>query len=123
VPKNSYEQERVDDVELISVLLKKGRNSDASRILTLKDIGNVDNNDGPDAWKNTNGSDFVANANDIIEWDGSNWHIIMDSTDSTNGINQKNLTTGIIYKWNGEQWLQAYEGEYPVGSWEIYLDA
>ena len=93
------------------------------RILTLGDIGNSVNVDGPDAWKNANGSDFVANANDIIEWDGSQWHIVMDSTDSTNGINQKNLTTDIIYKWNGEQWLQAYEGEYPVGSWEIYLDA
>lgn len=93
------------------------------RVLTLKDIGDVNNSDGADAWKNTNGSDFVCNANDIIEWDGSRWHIVMDSTDSTNGINQKNLTTGIIYKWNGEQWLQAYEGVYPVGSWEIYLDA
>lgn len=93
------------------------------RILILDDIGNASNTDGPDAWKNNNGTDFIANANDIIEWDGSSWHIVMDSTDSTNGINQKNLTTGIIYKWNGEQWLQAYEGEYPVGSWEIYLDA
>lgn len=93
------------------------------RILILDNIGNASNTDGPDAWKNNNGTDFIANANDIIEWDGSSWHIVMDSTDSTNGINQKNLTTGIIYKWNGEQWLQAYEGEYPVGSWEIYLDA
>ncbi len=78
--------------------------------------------DGPDAWKNNNGTDFVANANDVIEWDGASWNTVIDSTDSTNGINQKNLTTGIVYKWNGEDWLQAFEGEYPVGTWELYLD-
>jgi len=93
------------------------------RLLILDDIGDVSNTDGPDAWKNNNGTDFVANANDLIEWDGASWHIVLDHSDSTNGINQKNLNTNIIYKWTGEEWLQAFEGYYPVGTWDVYLDA
>ena len=93
------------------------------RLLILDDIGDVSNTDGPDAWKNNNNTDFVANANDLIEWDGASWHIVLDHSDSTNGINQKNLNTNIIYKWTGEEWLQAFEGYYPVGTWDVYLDA
>ena len=97
------------------------------RVLTLGDINNSSSvgdagYDGPDAWKNSNNTDFVADANDVIEWDGSNWNIVLDSSETTDSINQKNLTTGIIYKWSGSEWLQAFEGEYPVGTWEIYLD-
>ena len=31
------------------------------------------NYDGPDAWKNLNGSDPIITANSIIEWNGTNW--------------------------------------------------
>jgi hypothetical protein len=79
--------------------------------------------DGPDAWKNNDGTDFVANANDVIEWDGTAWQTVIDSTDSTNGINQKNLATGVIYTWTGTDWIKAYEGEYSHGTWLILLDA
>lgn len=97
------------------------------RVLTLEDINNSSSvgdpsYDGPDAWKNTDNTDFVASANDVIEWDGANWNIVFDSSEEPDSINQKNLTTGIIYKWTGSEWLQAFEGEYPVGAWEIYLD-
>ena len=98
------------------------------RVLTLGDINNSQSvgdsaYDGPDAWKNADGTDFVCGANDLIEWTGTSWVVVMDATDSTNGINSKNLNTNIIYKWTGEEWLQAYEGYYPVGTWDIYLDA
>jgi len=89
------------------------------------DVGDTPYNylyDGPDAWKNSNGTDFVANANDVIEWDGNSWHIVIDSTDSTNGVNQRNLATNVMYTWTGEEWIQSYEGEYSVGTWEIFLD-
>lgn len=97
------------------------------RVLTLGDINNSSSvgnpgYDGPDAWKNSDNSDFVADANDVIEWDGNNWHIVLDSSATTDAINQKNLTTNVIYKWTGSEWLQAFEGEYPVGTWDIYLD-
>jgi len=98
------------------------------RVLTLGDINNSQSvgdsaYDGPDAWKNADGTDFVCGANDLIEWTGTSWVVVMDATDSTNGINSKNLNTNIIYKWTGEEWLQAYEGYYSVGTWDIYLDA
>ena len=31
------------------------------------------------------------------------WQTVIDSTDSTNGINQKNLATGVIYTWTGDR--------------------
>ena len=39
------------------------------------------NEEGPTAWKNTNGSDFIAAANDIIEWKNNQWHVIFSSYD------------------------------------------
>ena len=54
------------------------------RILILDNINDSANvgdpdYDGPDGWKNNDGTDFVANANDIIEWDGSRWHVVFDA--------------------------------------------
>jgi hypothetical protein len=34
-----------------------------------------------------------------------------------------NLTTGIQYKWDGQQWLKSFEGEYTAGFWRFDLDA
>lgn len=83
--------------------------------------------DGPDAWKHNiivNGStDFVAGNGDIVEWDGSRWHIVFDASQTTNVFYISNLTTGIQYKWTGEEWIQSYEGEYSHGTWNLYLDA
>ena len=78
--------------------------------------------DGPDAWKNNDGTDFVANANDVIEWTGTAWQIVFDTSDSTSNINQRNLATNVMYTWTGEEWIQSYEGEYSVGTWELFLD-
>jgi hypothetical protein len=47
-----------------------------TRYLILENIGDVDNVDGPDAWKSTTGVDFYATANDIIEWTGTAWSIV-----------------------------------------------
>src|SRR6056297_209494 len=43
--------------------------SSGVRLLLLSDIGADNNTDGADGWKNSNGSDFVAGENDIVEWD------------------------------------------------------
>jgi hypothetical protein len=83
--------------------------------------------DGPDAWKHSilvNGSyDFVAGYGDIVEWDGSRWHIVFDATDADDITYISNLTTGTQYKWTGTEWIQSYEGEYSHGTWMLYLDA
>lgn len=90
-----------------------------SRILLLGPIGSSINTDGADAWKNANGSDFIADANDIIEWDGSSWTIVFDASTSTAVTYTTNLNTGIQYKWNLTDWVLSFEGEYPDGSWRL----
>ena len=76
--------------------------------------------DGPDAWKNADGSDFVAGANDIIEWDGTNWIIVFDaSAQDDTVIYTSNLNTGKQYKFENGEWILAYDGEYPNGTWRL----
>jgi hypothetical protein len=77
---------------------------------------------GPDAWKNLDGSDFIAEENDIIEWDGSKWTVIFDADENADQIlNLSNLFTGTQYKWNGIYWTKSFEGFYRKGSWVIEL--
>jgi len=91
------------------------------RLLILNDIGDASNTDGPAAWENSNGTDFIASANDIIEWDGSNWSIVFDASATEDITFVTNLNTGVQYKWTGEDWLLSYEGEYRKGTWRIVL--
>ena len=98
--------------------------STTPRVLILNPIGNSTNTDGPDAWKNTNGTDFVAQANDIIEWDGSKWHVVFDASandSSTAVVYITNLTTSKQYRWNNTEWLLSVDGEYPRGTWRLAL--
>ena len=95
------------------------------RILILDKINdsinaNTAGYDGPDAWKNNDGSEFVASEGDIIEWDGTSWHIVFDaSTDDSTVVYTTNLTTGKQYKYEDDNWIVAYDGEYPVGTWYL----
>lgn len=92
------------------------------RILILGNIGSEINEDGADAWKNANGTDFIAEANDIVEWDGSRWHVVFDASDfdsSESIIYTTNLNTGVQYKFVDGEWLLSFEGEYPNGAWRL----
>jgi hypothetical protein len=77
--------------------------------------------DGPDAWKNSNGTDFVAHANDIIEWNGTAWTVIFDSQNTTTVTYITNIRTQIQYAWDGESWLKSFEGIYTAGEWRLVL--
>ena len=92
-----------------------------TRYLLVEDIGATVNADGPDAWKNNDGTDFTAHANDIIEWNGTTWHIIFDAQESGQHLLQTNIYTGIQYVWNNVQWAKSFEGDYRVGQWRIEL--
>ena len=92
----------------------------------LKDIGSASNVDGADAWKGISNIDLVAGANDIVEWNGTNWEIIFDSSANPDPGDSTfipsyitNLKTGVQYKWNGSEWLLSFEGEYRKGTWKI----
>lgn len=80
------------------------------------------NEDGPDAWKNEDNSDLVAETNDIIEWDGSKWQIVFSADEVTEEIvYQTNFYTRTQYKWNGVEWVKSFEGEYRRGEWRLTL--
>ena len=79
------------------------------------------NEDGPAAWKNADGTDFVADANDIVEWDGTTWHIVWDASTENDTTYITNVTTGQQYYWNDYYWQTAVDGYYPRGTWTITL--
>ena len=92
-----------------------------TRYMLVEDIGATINVDGADAWKNNDGTDFIAHANDIIEWDGDTWHVIFDAQETGQHLLQTNIYTGIQYVWNNIQWAKSFEGDYRVGQWRIEL--
>lgn len=93
-----------------------------TRYLLINAIGSADNNsNGAIAWQGTGGQNLVANANDIVEYNGSFWRVVFDSqaVDSLQYVT--NLTTHIQYKWQNQQWTKAYDGVYTEGEWMIAL--
>ena len=93
-----------------------------TRLLLLDNIGSITNASGPTAWKNSNGTDFVASENDIVEYDGNNWSIVFDASATTSLVYTQNLATGIQYMWNGTEWNQSVDGFYPVATWRLELN-
>jgi hypothetical protein len=97
-----------------------------TRYLILEDI-NVNDSfgepgyDGPDAWKNADDSDFQAYANDIIEWNGTSWNIVFDSSITTSVVYITNTYTGTQYKWSEGNWSKTYEGIYDKRLWRLIL--
>jgi hypothetical protein len=88
-----------------------------ARYLIVEDIGNIDNAVPAAAWGN-----LVALANDIIEWNGTEWHVIFAANqDRDTMIWQTNIYTGVQYTWDGMSWSKSFEGEYQPGSWRLEL--
>ena len=76
----------------------------------------------PEAWSGQLGQPLVANANDIIEYDGERWQISFESTSSPDNIQYvTNLTSELQYRWTGQAWVKSYQGLYPGGSWTLVL--
>jgi hypothetical protein len=65
---------------------------------------------------------LVAKANDIIEYRGNRWQVVFPAAQiTTGGQYVSNLTTGIQYEWNGENWIKSYQGVYEGGLWSLVL--
>jgi hypothetical protein len=87
------------------------------RFLIIEDIIDTSENTIANPWGN-----FVANANDIIEWTGTAWQIIFNSSQEPDTlIYQTNIYTGVQYMWNGVYWNKSFEGEYKAGEWRLEL--
>jgi hypothetical protein len=77
--------------------------------------------DSPRAWINRDGSDFFAKANDIIQWDGTQWNVILESATNPGPTYITNSRTTVQYVWDGVNWMKSYEGIYTAGKWRLVL--
>jgi hypothetical protein len=90
------------------------------RYLLTEDTGS--DNGYAEAWAGVSGQPLIAQANDIIEYDGTRWIVSFDSENSPDNIQYvTNITTGIQYEWTGTAWIKSYQGLYPGGTWRLVL--
>jgi hypothetical protein len=97
-----------------------------TRFLILEDINHVPqyndiDYDGPDGWKNQDGTNFRCKANSIIQWNGTEWIVIFNSETSKDLTYITNSRTGVQYVWDGFQWMKSFEGVYTAGKWRLVL--
>lgn len=93
--------------------------ANGTRYLILGPIGSFDNSEY-NAWAGQTVG-LVANANDIIEFNGTYWSVVFDSEQESNTQYVTNLNTNVQYQWTGTEWVKSYEGEYAEGLWSIVL--
>jgi hypothetical protein len=101
------------NVAVDSALLSPTTNA---RYLLTASIGSSGNLEGSVVW-----SDLVANANDIIEFNGSAWQVVFDSENETGTEYVTNTLTGIQYRWTGTEWVKSVEGVYRGGEWSLII--
>lgn len=87
-----------------------------TRYLILEDIGSADNTVPASSW-----GLVVAQANDIIEYTGTQWQVVFESAAAETVQFVTNVTTGIQYRWTTDTWVKSYEGLYPGGEWSLVL--
>jgi hypothetical protein len=87
------------------------------RYLILNSIGNESNQFPSSAW-----GSLIADANDIIQYEGTMWEVTFGSTTNTTSLQYvTNITTDLQYLWSGQDWVKSYEGLYPAGEWSIVI--
>jgi len=90
-----------------------------TRYLILNPIGDA-NSASAVAWTGASGTNLIANANDIIQWNGTYWTVVFDSNNS--GVQYvTNLTTQTQYVWNNGAWSKSYQGIYKAGTWSLVI--
>ena len=94
--------------------------SNGTRYLILNPIGDI-NSPQSIAWAGAAGTNLLANANDIIMWNGQYWTVQFDSRQEPSVQYVSNLNTTIQYQWTGESWIKSYEGLYQSGEWSLVL--
>jgi hypothetical protein len=65
--------------------------------------------------------DVVAHTNDIIQYDGTRWIVVFDSSESTEIEYITNTNTGVQYRWTGSEWVKSVEGLYRGGEWSLAI--
>jgi len=132
IPGNTIITSAVDSRGTIDAIINPETfNPEFSRIgvryLLLEGINQVDGFStansfpGPVAWQNANGTNFQAHANDIIQWDGTQWNVIFNSTTIHTIYYITNSYTGIQYIWENDEWNKSFEGIYSPEQWSLVL--
>ena len=83
-----------------------------TRYLLLEDTVN---------WQNQDLSTFTGHANDIVQWNGSEWTTIFHSASGSEPTYITNSRTGVQYVWDGTAWLKSYDGIYEPLKWRLVL--
>ena len=86
-----------------------------TRYLLTDSIG-ADDNENYSIW-----GTVVANANDIIQYDGTNWVVVFDSSNNADIEYVTNTNTGVQYRWTGTTWVKSVEGLYRGGEWSLAI--
>jgi hypothetical protein len=84
------------------------------RYLIVENIGSIGSSTV--AW-----GDLIAEANDIIQFNGTNWVVAFDASESTDVEFVTNLKTNVQYRFSEGQWVKSYEGWYGEGDYSIVI--
>lgn len=86
------------------------------RYLLVGSIGHSENAAPASAW-----GGVVAEAGNIIEFNGTDWVVAFAGSDGSTPEFVTNTTTGIQYIWRDAAWQKSFEGLYPGGQWTVVL--
>lgn len=91
------------------------------RYLLTEGTGATTNDYPAVAWVGDSGRTLIAQANDIVEYTGNFWRVVFSAAAQSDTQYVTNITTGIQYKWTGQEWIKSYQGVYLGGQWRLVL--
>jgi hypothetical protein len=92
-----------------------------TRYLLLHAVGSAADTEEALAWNPGGYPELIANANDIVEFNGVYWIVSFDSQNENKLEYVTNMNTGSQYKWNAGTWAKSVEGRYGNDSWSLTL--
>lgn len=92
-----------------------------TRYLLLHSVGHPSNQEYAPAWNPAGSPQLIANANDIVEFNGVYWTVVFDSQHENSLEYLTNMTTGVQYKWENGSWSKSVDGRYDNSRWSLTL--
>ena len=92
-----------------------------TRYLLLHAVGSSGDTEQAMAWNPNGNPELIANASDIVEFNGVYWIVSFDSQYENKLEYVTNMNTGSQYKWNAGAWSKSVEGRYSNDSWSLTL--
>jgi len=92
-----------------------------TRYLLLHGIGAINDTELAPAWNYAGYPPLVAEANDVVEFNGNHWNVVFTAAAAHTVEYVTNLTTGSQYKWEAGTWTKSVEGVYLAAYWRLVL--